>query len=65
MSNQPTDQQRRIAQLAAALADSNLDAAEALGRLLVAEAERRKQQQGFGIEIRWNSVTERAELRQG
>ena len=61
--NQPTDQQRRLATLAAALASANPDAAEALGRLLVAEAERAKQPQGFAIELRWNGVTERLEVR--
>lgn len=58
-----TDTQRRLAILAAALADANADAAGELGRLLVAAEAERKKVAGFGIEIRWNSVTQKAEVR--
>jgi len=65
MSNQPTPAQRRLAALAAALAATNPDAAEYLATVLAAEAERRKRVRGFGIEIHWNEVTGRAEVRSG
>ena len=63
MTTPQTDTQRRLALLAAALADANPDAAGELGRLLVAEEERRKRVRGFGIEARWNAVTGKAEVR--
>lgn len=65
MTTPPTDTQRRLAALAAALAAANVDAAGELGRLLLLAAEERKRPQGFGIEIRVNSVTGLAELRNG
>lgn len=63
MTTPHTDTQRRLAALAAALADANADAAGELGRLLVAAEAERKRVRGFGIEIRWNSVTQKAEVR--
>lgn len=64
MTTPQTDTQRRLAALAAALADANADAAGELGRLLVAEEERRKRVWGgLAIEIRWNAVTQKAEVR--
>lgn len=63
MTTPQTDTQRRLALLAAALASANADAAGELGRLLVAEEERRKRVRGFAIEIRWNSVLQNAEIR--
>lgn len=62
---QPTETQRRLAALAAQLAVANPDAAEYLATVLAQEAERRKRVQGFGIEVRWNEVSGRAELRSG
>lgn len=58
-----TDHQRRLATLAAALATADVDAAEALGALLVAEARERKRVRGFAIEIRFNGVTGKGEIR--
>lgn len=65
MTTPQTDAQRRLAALAAALATANVDAAGELGRLLLLAAEERKRPRGFGIEIRVNSVTGLAELRNG
>jgi len=65
MTTPQTDAQRRLAALAAALVAANVDAAGELGRLLLLAAEERKRPRGFGIEIRWNAVSERAELRNG
>lgn len=64
MTTPQTDTQRRLAILAAALADANAAAAGELGRLLVAaEAERKRVRGGLAIEIRWNAVTQKAEVR--
>lgn len=63
MTTPTNETQARLHALAAALASANLDAAGELGRLLVAEEERRKRVVGFAIEIRWNAVTQRAEVR--
>jgi hypothetical protein len=60
-----TPAQRRLADLAAALASANPDAAEALGAMLVHEAAQRKRVRGFGIVVRWNEVTGRVELLTG
>lgn len=49
MTTPQTDAQRSLAALAAALADANVDAAEYLAQALAEE-------------IRWNAVTQRAEV---
>lgn len=64
-TSSPTDRQLSLSKLAAALATANPDAAGELGRLLLLAAEERKRPRGFGIEIRVNSVTGLAELRNG
>jgi hypothetical protein len=58
-----TANQSQIAAMAAAMAANNPDAAEELAKHLAYEANRQKTPQGFGIEIRWNEITEKAELR--
>ena len=57
------EQQRHLRNLAAALAAADVDAAEYLAQVLATEARERKRVRGFGIEIRWNGVTGRGEIR--
>lgn len=57
-----TDHQRRLADLAAQLADANPDAAEELGKHLTHQAGERKRVRGFGVVVRVNEVTGRIEL---
>ena len=61
----PTPAQRRLARLAHAMAAVNPDAAAELATQLAHAAEVARQPQGFGIEIRWNGVTEQVEMRVG
>ena len=61
----PTPAQRRLARLAHAMAAANPDAAAELARHLAHAAELARQPQGFGIEIRFNAVTEQVEMRTG
>lgn len=63
MTTPTNEAQARLAALAAAMADANVDAAEYLAQALAEEARQRKAVRGFGIEIRWNGVTQRAEAR--
>lgn len=62
---QPTPTQRGIAALASAMAAANPDAAEELARHLAHEAAQAKRPRGFGVIIRFNSVTERIEILTG
>lgn len=63
--NQPTPAQRRLARLARAMAAVNPDAAAELATQLAHAVEVARRPQGFGIEIRFNAVTERVEMRVG
>lgn len=63
--NQPTPAQRQLARLARAMAARNPDAAAELATQLAHAAEVARQPQGFGIEIRFNAVTGRVDLRLG
>lgn len=60
--NTPTPTQRRIAELAAAMAEANPDAAEELAKHLAAEAAVRKRPRGFGFRIGINEVTGQVEM---
>ena len=60
-----TEQQRRLADLAAALVDSNVDAAEELARHLTHLARARKRPPGLALLVRWNATTERIEILTG
>lgn len=63
--NQPTPAQRRLATLARAMAAVNPDAAAELATQLAHAAAEQRRPQGFGIEIRFNQVTGRVEMRSG
>lgn len=64
--NKPiTEAERRLMELAKALAAANPDAAAVLGRHLSREATEQKRWQGCGIVIRINKVEGRVELIQG
>jgi hypothetical protein len=57
-----TPTQRRLADLAARLASANVDAAEYFAEILSHEAKARKRVKGFGLLIRFNSVTQKPEI---
>lgn len=63
MTTPTNEAQARLAALAAHMASVNVDAAEYLAQALVEEARRRKAVKGFAIEVRYNSITQRAEVR--
>lgn len=60
-----TDHERRLAELARRLAQSNPDAAQVLAEHLAREAAEQKRWRGCGIVIRPNMVTGKIELIQG
>lgn len=60
--SQPTPAQRRIAALAAQLADANPDAAAELARHLAHQAQQRRRWQGLGIMLKYNYVTEQIDM---
>lgn len=64
--NKPiTDTERRLMELAKALATANPDAAAVLGRHLSREAAEQKRWRGCGIVLRLNEIEGRVELIQG
>lgn len=65
LRSKPTPAQRRLARLARAMAAVNPDAAAELATQLAQAAAVARQPQGFGIEIRFNAVTEQVEMRVG
>lgn len=66
MSDRPiTDTERRLMELAQALAAANPDAAAVLGRHLSRAAAEQKRWRGCGIVIRINRVEGRVEMIQG
>lgn len=65
LRSKPTPAQRRLARLARAMAAVNPDAAAELATQLAHAAEAQRRPQGFGIEIRFNQVTGRLDLRSG
>lgn len=66
MVNKPiTDDERRLMELAKALAAANPDAAAVLGRHLSQAAKEQKRWQGCGIIIRVNRVEGKVEMLQG
>lgn len=60
-----TDHERRLAELARRLAQSNPDAAQVLAKHLAEQAAEQKRWRGCGIVLRPNFVTGKIELIQG